>query len=245
MQFCLEGGVFMPLALEVKKSVYEYCNNHLPIEKWYESEFEFIEDSGLKKRIIEEFKGIRFAYKLYEGIEANEENMIFEIRHQIFSYATIYEAVVHYVLYTYYNQTEEFHDLQYHETLAKISIPPAQLASLEKELVHDGKGIIPMYMKERKKEDSQIRFDDKCRTAEKLGLLHKFTNVEGIEIDLPSEIIEIYGYRNAIHLIAEQRKGIEYELELSKRAYRRMRPFIDQIKRKLRSDRKSIYSEIF
>lgn len=62
---------------------------------------------------------------------------------------------------------------------------------------------------------------------------------------MPSEIIEIYGYRNAIHLIAEQRKGIEYELELSKRAYRRMCPFIDQIKRKLRSDRKSIYSEIF
>lgn len=233
----------MPLSADVKKSVYEYCNNHLPTEDWYEEEFEFVEDDALRKRIIEEFKGIRFAYKLYEGIEAKDENLIFEVRHQIFAYATIYEAVIHYILYTYYAETEEFHDLRYHETLAKFSIPPEQKESLSKLLLHDDKEIVPMYMKERKKEDSQIRFDDKCRTAVKLGLLHKFTNSEGIEIDLPGEIIEIYGYRNAIHLVAEQRKGIAYELELSKRAYRRMRPFIDQIKGKLQADKKSVYSE--
>ena len=45
----------------------------------------------------------------------------------------------------------------------------------------------------------------------------------------------------AIHLAAELRKGIEYELGLSKLAYRRMRPFIDQIKAKLQEDSKSIY----
>lgn len=44
-----------------------------------------------------------------------------------------------------------------------------------------------------------------------------------IEVDLPSELIEIYSYRNGIHIIAERRKGISYELDLSKRAYRRMR----------------------
>ena len=84
---------------------------------------------------------------------------------------------------------------------------------------------------------------DKCKTAEEIGLLHSFINNDGIEIDLTSEIIEIYGYRNAIHLVAEQRKGIEYELELSKRAYRRMRPFIDQIKAKLKIDKKGIYAD--
>ena len=73
----------------------------------------FIEDEPLRKRLVEEFKGIRFAYKLYEGIEAKDENLIFEIRHQIFSYATIYEAVIHSVLYTYYKDTPEFHKLQY------------------------------------------------------------------------------------------------------------------------------------
>ena len=231
----------MPLPYNIKDEVYDYCNNDLPDDVWYEKEFEFIEDCNLRKRLIEEFKGIRFAYKLYEGIEATHENLIFEIRHQIFAYATIYEAVIHYVLYTYYDQTEEFHQLHYHVAPAKISIPASQLAVLNNILIHNGESIIPYHMQERKKEDAQIRFDDKCRTAEKLGLVAKFIGKNGVEVDLPSEIIELYGYRNAIHLVAEQRKGIEYELELSKRAYRRMRPFINQIKARLQEDKKSVY----
>lgn len=55
--------------------------------------------------------------------------------------------------------------------------------------------------------------------------------------ELKSEI-ELYSYRNGIHILAEQRKGITYELDLSKKAYRRMRPFIDQIKERLIADGK-------
>lgn len=234
----------MPLTKEIQNAVYLYCNNHLADEAWYNEEFEFIEDESLRKRLVEEFRGIRFAYKLYEGIEAKGENLIFEIRHQIFSYATIYEAVIHSVLYTYYKDTPEFHKLQYHIAPAKIDISEAKLAVLKRELTHNGEEILTYHKQERKKDDTQIRFDDKCRTAEEIGLLHSFTNNAGIEIDLISEIIEIYGYRNAIHLVAEQRKGIEYELELSKRAYRRMRPFINQIKEKLKIDKKGIYGMI-
>jgi len=100
--------------------------------------------------------------------------------------------------------------MQYHQALAKISIPNSKLASLNKLLTHNGENIIPYHLQGRKKDDSQVRFDDKCKTAEKLGLISKFLNSAGEEVDLPTEIIEIYGYRNAIHLIAEQRKGIEY-----------------------------------
>lgn len=228
---------------DIKAAVYQYCNNHLADEAWYNGEFEFIEDQALCRRLVEEFKGIRFAYKLYEGIEAKDENLIFEIRHQIFSYATIYEAVIHSVLYTYYKNTPEFHELQHHFVPAKIDIPRTKLAALKKELTHNGEEILTYRMQERKKEDTQISFDDKCKTAERLGLLHSFIGNDGSTIDLTSEIIEIYSYRNAIHLVAEQRKGIEYELELSKRAYRRMRPFIDQIKEKLQIDRKGIYAD--
>lgn len=62
-------------------------------------------------------------------------------------------------------------------------------------------------------------------------------------MDFLSELIEIYGNRNGIHLVAEQRKGINYELELSKKAYKRMQPFIEQIKQKLKLDNKSIYKK--
>lgn len=231
----------MALPEELKEAIYNYCNNHLAEASWYEEQFEFVEDEWLRKRLIEEFKGIRFAYKLYEGIEATEENLIFEVRHQIFVYATIYEAVLHYVLYTYYDQTAEFHSLQYHDAPARISIPTEKLNILNRVLEHNGESIIPYHIQERKKDDTQIKFEDKCKVAKALGLLHNFSNKNGEEIDLPSEIIEIYHHRNAIHLVAEQRKGTEYELDLSRRAYRRMRPFIDQIKEKLQLDHKSIY----
>ena len=142
------------------------------------------------------------------------------------------------ILNVYYSDTEEFDELMHHVVPIKISIPENKLNILQNELSHDGKIIVPFYYVRKKKDKPQVRFDHKCETAEKLGLIHKYINDDGIEIDLPAEIIEIYSYRNGIHIIAEQRKGINYELDLSKKAYRRMRPFIDQIKKKLTADGK-------
>lgn len=228
----------MPFTNEIKKEIYKYCENHLADDAWYENQFDFILDEAMKKRLICEFKATRFAYKLYEGLEAENENLLFEVRNQIISYATIYEAVIHYVLYNYYQDTEQFHDMTHHTIPIKISIPEDKQKKLEQELLHDNKEIATFYYGEKKKEEKQIRFDDKCITAKNIGLLHDFENSKGQIIDLPSEIIEFYWYRNGIHLIAEQRKGIQYELELSKRAYRRMQPFIEQIKSKLAEDGK-------
>lgn len=228
----------MAFSEEIKEEINSYCNKHLADDLWYENEFSFIKDAELKSRIITEFKAIRFAYKLYEGIEARDTNLMFEVRNQILAYASIYEAVIENVLYTYYSDTPEFDSLTHYVIPIKISIPSHKQSTLQDALSHDGKEIIPFYYGRKEKEKSKIRFDTKCRTAERLGLIHRFINDRGIEIDLPSELIEIYSYRNGIHIIAEQRKGISYELELSKRAYRRMRPFIDQLKEKLKQDGK-------
>lgn len=231
----------MAFPVSLKKAVYDYCNNHLATEDWYNENFDFIEDDAFRKRIIEEFKGIRFAYKLYEGIEAEGENRIFEIRHQILAYASIYEAVIHYVLYSYYQDTKEFHKMQHHTVPTKMGFSEKQMIEVKKILSREQEDIYIYHLQERKRDESSVRFDDKCKTAEVLGLIKPFTNDRQERIDLASEIIEIYGYRNAIHLVAEQRKGIEYELELSKNAYRRMKPFIQQIKAGLERDHKGIY----
>lgn len=228
----------MAFSEEIKNIVNNYCNNHLPQDSWYENEFSFITDDALRKRIIAEFKSIRFAYKLYEGIEASDINLMFEVRNQILAYASIYEAVIEFVLDTYYSNTVEFDELTHHTIPLQISIPQEKQTALQNALSHDGKKIVPFYYKRKKMEKAKIRFDNKCRTAEKLGLVHKFINECGTEVDLPGELIELYSYRNGIHIMAEQRKGISYELELSKKAYRRMKPFIDQIKDKLHQDGK-------
>lgn len=163
---------------------------------------------------------------------------MFEVRNQILAYASIYEVVIENVIDTYYSNTPEFESLMYHEMPIRIDIPERKQCELQSALSHDGKTIVPYYFAKKKKEKAKVRFDEKCSTAEKLGLIHKYVNERGEEIDLPAEIKEIYSYRNGIHILAEQRKGITYELDLSKRAYRRMRPFIDQIKERLMADGK-------
>ena len=203
----------MAFTQETKEEILEYCSNHLPEDLWYEKEFDFIQDDYLRNRIIQEFNATRFAYKVYEGISAENENLIFEVRNQILAYASIYEAVIENVLNTYYQNTTEFDELMHHTVPVEISIPQAKLAKLSKELEHDGKKIYTFTYVRRKKDKPQVRFEDKCETAKQIGLIHPFTNSNGERVDLPEEIKEIYSYRNGIHLIAEQRKGIQYELD--------------------------------
>ncbi len=78
----------MAFSEEIKEEINSYCNKHLADDLWYENEFSFIKDTELKSRIITEFKAIRFAYKLYEGIEARDTNLMFEVRNQILAYAS-------------------------------------------------------------------------------------------------------------------------------------------------------------
>lgn len=51
---------------------------------------------------------------------------------------------------------------------------------------------------------TQVRFDRKVRCARALGI---------VDEDLSGDLIAIYDARNAIHIHAEIRKGVEYELE--------------------------------
>lgn len=94
------------------------------------------------------------------------------------------------------------------------------MAILEKTLEHDGKIIIPTYEGIGRTDISKVRFDKKADCAEALGLIAPW---------LKDEIIEFYEARNAIHIHAEIKKSLAYQLDLSKRAYMRMEPFIDQI----------------
>ena len=228
----------MAFPKELQKIIYEYCENNLPEYNWYENKLLFIKDEKLRHRIINEFKSVRFFHKLYEGIQAKDENKAFEIRYQILGYASIYEAILHYVLYNYYNETYLFKDMTHYNKLMFIDIPKEKLEKLHKELNHNNKDIVTCYYDIKKRDESSIRFDAKCDTAKKLGILYEIKNGNSESIDIASDIIEIYNYRNGIHIAAEQRKNITYELELSKKAYRRIKPFIEQIEEKLKKDGK-------
>lgn len=227
-----------------------YCLRDLPNDGWYDNAFDFIKDNTLKARLISEFKNTRFVYKVFEGLAAKDELLLAEVKMQVLMYASVYEATIHYVLFDEYYKNEPIvQNLLTQHVNKPYSIPPSTLSTINALLFHDGKTIIPYFPTTQKRDITKVRFDEKCIAAFQLGILTDIPEQSDPAADilsdikqlpgLPtfcSELIRIYEVRNAIHLHAELRKEIDYHLALSKIAYRRMQPFLQQIKAKLSSD---------
>ncbi len=209
---------------ETKSAIEGYIDGHLADWEWHKGRFAFITDEVLRKRLADEFISTRYVYKLLEGMSADSWLLRAQIRLQVLSYASIYEAVIHHILFENLPSNAEVQSLTEFKMKKVIAIPLEKMAMLHDALEHDGKQIIPTYEGIGKTETTKVRFDKKAECAYKLGLIEDW---------LKDEIIEFYEARNAIHIHAEIRKSLEYQLDLSRRAYMRMEPFIDQINNNL------------
>lgn len=129
----------MSLKQLIQEEIYEYVQAHLPKDEWYSSYFDFITDVELRERLGEEFKAARSVYKLFRGIDASDWWERAQIRIQILQYASIYEAVVHHVLFDRLREEEPVLRLVEYARLVRFDIPQHQQAALEKALSHDGK----------------------------------------------------------------------------------------------------------
>lgn len=240
----------MPFEKEIKDSIMTYCQRDLPDDSWYEKAFDFIKDSTLKARLISEFKNARFVYKIFEGLAAEDELLLAEVKMQVLMYASVYEATIHYVLFDeYYKNNPIVKSMLTQNVNKPFSIPASKLTAINNLLFHDGKTIIPYFATTQKRDITKVRFDEKCIAAFQLGISTEIPEQSDPTADvladikqLPgmptfcAELIRIYEMRNAIHLHAELKKEIDYHLVLSKIAYRRMQPFLQQIKAKLSAD---------
>jgi hypothetical protein len=216
-------GVSAVMAFEeqTKLAVNDYLKSHLADWEWHQNRFDFITDETLRDRLADEFISTRYVYKVLEGMAADSWLLRAQIRLQVLSYASIYEAVIHHVLFENLALNPDVKALTEYKTKKVISIPTDKKAMLAAALSHIGKDIIPTYEDVGNTDITKVRFDRKAECAEKLGL---------IETKLKDDIIEFYEARNAIHIHAEIKKSLDYQLELSKRAYQRMEPFVDQLR---------------
>jgi len=216
----------MAFDLETKKKIRSYVSAHIPDEKWHRDFFTFIRDPALADRLGDEFLSVRFLYKVLEGLEADSWLLRAQIRIQVLSYASIYEAVVHHALFDRLPNDPKVIQLTEFPTKKVVSITRESQDLLDKHLTHDGKKIIPTYEAVGRTAETKVRFDRKAKCAHSLGLIEGW---------LRDELIEFYEARNSIHIHAEIRKSLDYQLDLSRRAYRRMEPFRDQVAARLLS----------
>lgn len=89
----------MAFDTKTKEAIQTYVAAHIADEAWHLSFFGFIDDPALSKRLGEEFIATRYLYKLLEGMEADNWLLRSQIRLQVLSYASIYEASIHHILF--------------------------------------------------------------------------------------------------------------------------------------------------
>lgn len=208
----------MPLHVKDQNLVLEYCDRDLPSRSWFETEFDFIEDDQLREKLISEFYSARYIYKLGEALAVKDQKLGAHIKFQIVQYASIYEAIIVYLLWRKFSSHEAVVEMEYHDAL-RLTTQLSRSLSL---VTSDGGE--PVYFCVQRKEKTSafsIKFDDKVDAAVKIGFVKE---------DIAEDIKVFYKLRNAIHLETAVKKEIEYEIGQSLLAYRRMRPFIDGVK---------------
>lgn len=212
----------------IRKAVVEYVERDLPSDEFYGRYFWFISDASLRERLEDEFRSARYIYKLLEGLTAKDWLLTSQVKVQILLYASIYEAVLHHVLLQEYATSPEVVALTSYEHRRPINISGDIRTKIQS--VYKPTGPISVYETEtRSIDERKIVFEDKAETARLLGL---------IDQSVKDVVCNVYSFRNAIHLHAELRRGIAYEIEVAKEAYWRLQGFCQQISEKLLADGK-------
>lgn len=210
----------MPLDAAQQTSILDYCDKHLPNPKWFSDEFDFIEDQSLRDRLAQEFYAARYVYKLGEALSVKDDRLHAHVKFQIVQYASIYEAVIVYLLWSKFSDHAALTSIQFHEALkVTAELPKSILMSNI-----DGEEVFLCVKRREKTNSFSIKFNDKVDAAVTIGF---------VQSNIAAEIKEFYRLRNAIHLETAVKKSITYELDQALLAYTRMRPFIDHIKANL------------
>ncbi|WP_379134078.1 hypothetical protein [Paenibacillus sp. sgz500958] len=178
--------------------------------------FSYIQNKDLVERIKTEYINARFIYKMFEGLAATDDLLLAQVRVQIIMYTSIYEAIIHEVLFEQFKTELIVEELKYIKSQKQISIPNDKKKELEGALTHMGKPLLVYYEDFVKRDITKIRFDEKCQVAQKLNL---------ITSAMCGKLIELYNIRNAVHIHAELRKSIKYELQMSLEAFTLMKEF--------------------
>jgi hypothetical protein len=207
----------MPLDEALRRNIHEYCVRDLAGDlQWHVNQFQFVEDPELMKRLGRAFYSARYLAKLMEALFATGAEIHLFVKFQIMQYASIYEAVVSYLLWGKYADHDEVKKLQTHKSYKPVNA----LGSLTK-MKYDEEDLFTCVYRDAKTPRNSIPFKDKVDCAVRIGF---------IDVAYAEDIKKIYELRNLAHIETEAEKQIEVELEQAKTGYWRIKPFLEKIK---------------
>lgn len=207
----------MPLDPELRNSIHSYCIRDLPGDlQWHVDQFPFIDNLELRKRLGRAYYSARYVGKLMEAIQAAGDEIHPFIKFQIMQYASIFEAVITHLLWDRFKQHEEVVSLQMHK-----AYKPVQAFGKLTKMHYDLEELFTCVYRNEKTPRNSIPFKDKVDCAVRIGL---------VDTAYSEDLKKIYELRNLAHIENEADKQIELEIEQSRVAYRRVKPFLERIK---------------
>ncbi len=213
----------MPFEESARAQILDYALNDLPGDlEWHVDYFDFVSDPDLRRRVGQEFYAARFLYKLWEGLRVGEDwAQQAQVQLQVQQYASIYEALIHHLLFVEAAGAPEVDALAEYQALVARPLPGHLMAKIRALDSEDAEEIVGAVHKTRRTDQSKIRFDAKVGAAVSLGM---------IDEDLGREIKGFYTARNYIHIHAELRqKDLDWQIAFARDAYRRLHPFKAQV----------------
>ena len=140
---------------------------------WVRRYFSFVDRVDLAERLADEYRGTRYTYKLLEGMEATGWLLRTQVRIQVLSYASLYEAVIHHILFERMATNQVVQQLREYSKLTRIDVPQDKRDQLQAELLHNGKTLVTTFQDIGRTEEGKVRFDAKAQAACELGFLEK------------------------------------------------------------------------
>lgn len=206
----------MPLEEAQRSAVHAYCKRDLPGDlQWHVDQFAFIADEELRKRLGRAFYSARYVGKLMEALLASGDEIHPFVKFQIMQYASLYEAVVSYLLWTRYVDHAEVKALQTHKAYKPVNA----LGSMTS-MKYGEEPLFTCVYRDAKTPRNSIPFKDKVDCAVRIGF---------IDAAYAEDIKRTYELRNLAHIETEAEKQIEVELEHAKTGYWRIKPFLERI----------------
>lgn len=180
--------------------------------------FDFIEDPKLQQVIAQEFYGAMYIEKIQHIFASEDIELHAHLKFQIIQYASIYEAIIDYILITEFINHKDVKSL-----IEREEFTVSKESSKDIRIIFKGE---EMYLSKCKKKAVRddfitISFGVRIDIANKIGFVED-NHVEPIK--------RFYDLRNSTHIRRAAKKGTEFELKVCQEAHQILLPFITNIK---------------
>jgi hypothetical protein len=159
-----------------------------------------------------------------EALAAADDRLHPFVKFQIMQYASIYEAVISYLLWGPYKDNPLVQKMQTHKAYKPVAAMAAPTT-----IKYGDEDVFTCVNREAKTPKSSISFGDKVDCAVAIGFLDRA---------YADDIKKIYKLRNLAHIETEAETEIEVEISHAKAGYWRIKPFLERITMTLNSRQK-------